>query len=109
MTVGASFGRGTVHHGLGSGTEHIAELQVDGGIAGLAVAEGEIALAADLAYDVERCPFPFGYSAKLGRVAFLHYQAHALLALIADDFLVREGGVAYGQPGYVDVAADFLD
>ena len=98
-----------MHDGLGGGPEHIAELQVYGRFSCLGVAEGEIALAADLAYDVERCSFPFSYPAQLFGVGFLHHQSHALLALIADDFLVREGGVAYGQLGDVDVAADLLD
>ena len=108
MSVRPAFGRRAVHDSLRCGPEHVTEFQVYGRIAVAAVLKCEVALAADLAYYVERSSFPFGYLAQFLSVGLFHYESHALLTLIADNLLVGQGRVAYRQFGYVYVTADFL-
>ncbi|CCX63388.1 putative uncharacterized protein [Bacteroides sp. CAG:598] len=62
-------------------------------------------VAGRFAHNVHRGAFAFGNLAHVFDGFLLDEQSHALLALVGDDFLGREGLVADGQLAHVDVSA----
>ncbi|OPZ97442.1 MAG: hypothetical protein BWY72_01213 [Bacteroidetes bacterium ADurb.Bin416] len=54
------------------------------------------------AHHVHRCAFPLGQPFNQGYIFCIDQEAHTLLAFVTNDFLGRQGGVAYGQLTHVD-------
>ena len=96
------------HDGFRRVAEHLGHVEVEG-LHAVALAEGEMGVAGGLAHDVERGALALGYLAHMVNMLFVDEQAHALLALVGNDFLRREGLVANGQLGHVNLAAALLD
>ena len=88
--------------------EHVFQGQVDG-VFPFLVLEDKLHVAGGFAYHVERSPFTLGDAAQQVDILFVGDQAHAFLALIADDFLGRQGRVAHGQGVHIDAATSGFD
>ena len=85
-------------------TEHIFQLDVDR-LDAIGLLEDELHVVGRLAYDVHRGALAVGDAFYPRHVLLLEQQAHALLALVADDLLGGERRVADRQLAHVDVAA----
>ena len=96
------------HDGLGRVTEHLANLQVEGTNT-VALFEAEVSIACGLTDNIQRSTLALGNLTYMVYVLFVDKQTHTLLALVGNDFLCRQGGVANGQLGHVNVAATFLN
>ena len=92
---------------LGGGAEHIGHCQVDG-LAAILLAEYEPIVAGGASYYVEGGLFALRYGTYLFDVLGAQDETHAFLALVADYFLGRQGGVADGQRVDVDFATGVL-
>ena len=96
------------HDGLGRVAEHLCHVEVEG-LHAVALLEREVGVAGGLADHVQRGALALGDLADVVDVLLVDEQAHALLTLVGDDLLRREGLVADGQFGHVDLAAALLD
>ena len=88
--------------------EHLGHVEVEG-LHAVALYEREVGVASGLADDIERGTLALGNAAHVVNVLLVDEQAHALLTLVSNDFLRREGLVADGQFGHVDAAAALLN
>ena len=96
------------HHRLGRMSEHLSHIHVEG-LHSVGLAEREVGVARRLAYHIERSTLALGYLAHTVDVLLVDEQSHALLTLVGDDLLGREGLVADGQLRHVYLAATLLD
>ena len=99
---------GSGHHRLGSAAHHVTDGQIYRGCAGSAVLKGKVMFASSCADLVERGAFALGYGLQMVCIGFFHHQTHSLLALVADNLLIRKGRVADGELGDVNGAAHLL-
>ena len=90
-------------------SEHIAQLPVDWLLTGFGVFEGKLHVAGRFADDIHGRPFAFGNPFEQSDIPGVHDQSHALLRLVSDDLLLREGGVTHGKQGCVDFATGTFD
>ena len=99
---------GLVYHiSLGRRAEHLVNGQVERTYA-VGLLETEAVVAGRFAHHIHRGAFALGNLVYVFDGFFLNQQSHALLALVGNDFLGREGFVAYGQLAHVDVSATFF-
>ena len=100
---------GFVHHdGLGRMAEHLCHVQIEG-LHAVALNEREVGIACCFAHNVHRSAFTLGNLAHVFYMFLVNEQAHALLALVSNDFLGRERLVAYGQFCHINLSAAFFD
>ena len=92
------------HNGFWGIAEHVGHGQVYGAHA-VFLFEDEAGVIRGFAHYIERCLFAFGYLSDFVNMFLIHHEAHAFLALVADDFFCREGGVAHRECGDVDFTA----
>ena len=88
--------------------EHLRHVEVERTYA-VGLHKGKVSVAGGFAYHVHRGALALGNLAYVLQVFFLDEQTHAFLALVGNDFLGREGGVADGQFAHVDESAAFLN
>ena len=96
------------HHRLGRVAEHLCDIEVEGAFA-VGLFEGEVRIARGFAHHIEGRTFALGNAAHVVDVLFLNEEAHALLALVGDDFFGRKRRIAHGQATHVDGAAALFD
>ena len=96
------------HHRLGRVAEHLCHVEVEGAFA-VGLFESEVRIARGFAHHIEGCAFALGNAAHVVDVLLLNEEAHALLALVGDDFLGRKCRIAHGQADHVDGAAALFD
>ena len=96
------------HHRLGRMSEHLSHIHVEG-LHPVGLAERKVGVARRLADHIERSTLALGYLAHTVDVLLVDEQSHALLTLVGDDLLGREGLVADGQLRHVYLAATLLD
>ena len=96
------------HHGLRRMTEHLCHVEVEGFLA-VALDEAEVGVACGVTDNIERCTLAGCNLLHAVEVLLVDEQAHALLALVGDNLLGREGLVADGQLGHVNLTAAVLD
>ena len=84
---------GVLHDGAGGIAEHIFQAEVDRAGA-VALSKDKPHVARSLAHDVHRCALPFGDAPHAGGILVLNQQAHALLALVANNLACGEGRIA---------------
>ena len=107
-SVGVVAFHGAVHHDRLRGVaEHLSHIEVEGSHA-VGLLEGEVGVARCLSHHVQGCALALGDACHMFDMFLVDEQSHALLALVGDDFLCREGGVADGEGSHVDFAAAFL-
>ena len=95
------------HDGARRVAEHLVGAEVER-LYAVFLHEAEATVAGSLADHVERGPLAAGYLLDGVDMLFVNQQAHALLALVGNDFLGRERGVADRQAVHVDTAATRL-
>ena len=66
-------------------------------------------IACGLSHNIQRCTLALCYAAHMLDVLLVDEQTHALLTLVCNDFLCREGLVADRQLAHVDLAATLLN
>ena len=66
-------------------------------------------IASGLAHHVHRRTLTLGNTTHMLNVLLVDEQTHAFLTLVGDDLLRRQGLVADGQLGHIDLAATLLD
>ena len=89
-------------------SEHLGHIEVER-LHAIALLEREVGVACGASHHIERCALACGDLLHLVELVVLDEQSHALLALVGNDFLGREGLVADGQLGHVDLAATLLN
>ena len=87
--------------------EHLRHVEVEGTLP-VGLHKREVRVAGRLAHHVHRGALALGNLAHVVEVFLLNEQPHTLLALVGNDFLGRECGVADRQCCHVDTAAAFL-
>ena len=88
--------------------EHLCHIEVEGALA-VALYKREVCVASGFAHHIHRGALALGNLTHVFDVLLLYEQAHALLALVGNDFLGRECGVANGQLGHVDLSTALLN
>ncbi len=97
-----------LHHGLGCVAKHVGHGKVDGAHA-VFLLKHKTVVVRSLAYHIQRSALAVSDSFYIFNVFFIHYHAHALLALVAHDFFRRESRVANRKRSYRDMAAGGLN
>ena len=95
------------HHGLRSMTEHLSYVEVEW-LHAVSLLEAEVSVASSLTHHVHRSTLTVGNLLNLADIFLVDEQAHALLALVGDDFLGAQGLVADRQLVHLDFATAVL-
>ena len=95
------------HHGLGRVTKHLCYVEIEGTHT-VFLLESEVSITSGFTHHIERCALAFSNFAHLVDVFFFDEEAHALLALVGNDFFGRESGVSDGECAHVDSTATFF-
>ena len=96
---------GFVHHnGLGRMAEHLSHIEVKRFFA-VALHKREVCIARGLAHHIHRGALTLRNLCNMFDMLLVNEQAHALLALVGNYFLGREGLVADRKLGHVDLSA----
>ena len=99
--------RNVGHHGLRRVTKHLCYVEVEGTHT-VFLLESEVGIASGFTHHIERCALAFSNFAHLVDVFFFDEEAHALLALVGNDFFGRESGVSDGECAHIDSTATFF-
>ena len=109
LNVGVVMGDGFVnHYCLGRMPEHLRHVQVEGAYA-VALLEGKVGISCRLADNIHRGTLALGNTPHVVEVFLFNKQTHTLLALVGNNLLGRECGVADGQLGHVDKSSTLFD
>ena len=103
-----SFHRVVAHDGLRRVAEHLSHVKIEG-LYAITLLEREMGIASGLAHHVHRRTLTLGNTTHMLNVLLVDEQTHPFLTLVGDDLLRRQGLVADGQLGHVDLAATLLD
>ena len=97
-----------VHHDrLRRMAKHLCHIEIERTNA-VSLHKTEMSIARSLAHHIHWCAFAFRNLAHMVEVFLVDEEAHALLALVGDDFFSRECCVANGEFRHVDLSATFL-
>ena len=91
------------HHSLRSMTEHLSYIEVEW-LHAVSLLEAEVSIACSLTNHVHWSTLTVGNLLNLADILLVDEQAHALLALVGDDFLGAQSLVADRQLRHVDFA-----
>ncbi len=97
-----------LHDGLRRVAEHLGDIKVEW-LHPIFLLEREVGIARRLADDIERSTLTLGYPADMVYMFLVDEQAHALLALVGNDFLCRERLVADGQLRHIYLTTALFD
>ena len=104
--VGTCYGH-VFHDGFRAGAEHLFYGEVEGTYA-VGLFEGKAVIAGGFADGIHGSAFTVGNALYVFDGLFIDEQAHTFLALVGNDFLGAEGGVAHGEFVHMDETAAFL-
>ena len=96
------------HDGLRRVSEHLGHVEVEG-FHTVALFEGEVGITCGLTDHIQRGTLALGNLTYMFDMLLVDEQTHALLTLVGNDLLARQGLVADRQFGHVDLTTALLD